>query len=609
MLSNISLRTRIFTLISVPLMVQLALFGAVAYLQNQAEDEARRAEISRKLADEVIELTRDILSIRSNFGVSDSIHLNPELGTKYKTLTESVEAHFEKLRALTQSNLELSRALNRSITSVHTAQQQMIEARREYKQAKRGQADGMSDKWLRLRDSSMTLSSEILSLGEAGKAIADASPEKQRKFREQVQSVLIAGGCVNIVLTLLLTALLTNSIISRLKIINDNSYRLVSNRPLNPPLSGRDEIATVDAIFHQMAGEIMKAASKEKAILESAYDCICSFDSTLRFVSSNAACENFFAVTDSDILSNNLTEYLDSDDAKRAREFIAQAMAGKLPKPIKISLRREDGQMLQVLWSGRWAAFEGNKGEFYSIFHDVTEQSRAEELRQEVVAMVTHDLRTPLMTVQTFLDMLSQGFYQDNPTTSDGQSKSQKHLAGAKRSCNRMMLLIRDLIDIEKIKSGMMTINPSQISAKEMFDNVIEESTAYANEMGVSLKVRPTKSMVTADEEMLQRVLNNLVANAIKFTPEGGAVTLSAHNSATTVTFSVSDEGPGLPPDMLKKVFDRFQQAPNQTARTKGGSGLGLTICQAIVHLHKGQIWAESAEGEGSQFFFTLPKA
>lgn len=609
MLSHISLRTRIFTLISVPLMLQLGLFGAVAYLQNQAEDEARRAEISRKIADEVIELTKDILSIRSNFGVADSIHLNPELGSQYKTLSESVEAHFEKLRALTQSNIELSRALNRSIASVHTAQEQMIEARREYKKAKRGQADGMSDKWLRLKDSSMTLSKEVLSLGEAGKAIADASPEKQRKFREQVQSVLIAGGCANIILTLVLTAILTNSIIRRLKVITDNSYRLVSNRPLNPPLAGSDEIADVDAIFHQMAGEIMKAASKEKAILESAYDCICSFESSLKFVSSNAACENFFGVMDSEIISTNLTEYLDSEDAQRAREFIAQAIAGKLPKPIKISIRHADGQVLQVLWSGRWAAFEGSNGEFYSIFHDVTEQSRAEELRQEVVAMVTHDLRTPLMTVQTFLDMLSQGFYDNNPTTTNGESKSQKHLAGAKRSCNRMMLLIRDLIDIEKIKSGMMTINPSQISAKDMFDNVIEESTAYANEMGVSLKVRPTKSIVTADEEMLQRVLTNLVANAIKFTPEGGVVTLSAHNSATTVTFSVSDQGPGLPPDMLKKVFDRFQQAPNQTARTKGGSGLGLTICQAIVHLHKGQIWAESAEGEGSQFFFTLPKA
>ncbi|MBS1990608.1 MAG: PAS domain-containing protein [Cyanobacteria bacterium SZAS LIN-3] len=608
MLSLSSLRTKIFILISVPLVLQLALIAAVAYLQNQAEEEARKAEVARRISDEVLELTRDILSVKSNFGTPDSVHLNPVMGSKYQTLTESIEAHFNQLRRLTRENPEQLRSLNRAINNMYEGERELTIARSEYRQAKRSGSANLTPAWAKLNASTMALSRELLSLGDAGKALAQASPERQRKFREDVQTLLIAGGCANIALSLLLGLLLARSIVNRLNVINDNSYRLASNRPLNEPLSGGDEIARVDKIFHQMASDMKNAASKERAILESAYDCICSFDTDLKFVSANPACESLFAISDENILSTPLTDYLDAGDTEKACAFRDQAMLGKSPKPLKITIRRTDGEPRQALWSARWAPMEGSKGELYSIFHDVTEQSHAEQLRQDVVAMVTHDLRTPLMTVEICLDMLETLFSKNPALTANPQDKSLKHLAGAKRSCNRMMLLIGDLIDIEKIKSGMMAINLQPVSAAEIFEQVMEESAALATETGVLLKIKPTKSVVMADRQMLHRVLINLVSNAIKFTPKGGSITLSAHNSGTTVTFSVRDEGSGIPPEMLKKVFDRFQQAANQTSRSRGGSGLGLTICQAIVHLHRGQIWVESTEGEGSQFFFTLPK-
>ncbi|MBP6348341.1 MAG: PAS domain-containing sensor histidine kinase [Candidatus Obscuribacter sp.] len=609
MLSLSSLRAKIFILISVPLALQLALVGVVASLQNQAEDEARRAEISRKISDEVVELTRDILSVRSNFGTADSVHLNPVLGTEYQTLAESIEAHFKNLRSLTQSNLEISRALNRTITTVHEAEDQLTEARKAFVRAKRSESPSRLAEYKKLVEATTRLSKELFSLGNAGRDIAQASPEKQRKYREEVQTLLIAGGCANILLTLILGLLLTRSIINRLNIINDNSFRLASNRPLNPPMIGADEITRVDAIFHQMATELKRAANKEKAILESAYDCICSLDSDLHFVTANGASEDFFAVPSDEIVMHSLTDFIESGDITAAFNFRDEAKNGRLPRPIKLTIKRQDGESKQVLWSARWAPYEGNAGELFSIFHDVTEQSRAEELKQEVVAMVTHDLRTPLMTIQTFLTMLADGFYQNLLATSTDSERSQRHLLGAQRGCNRMMILIRDLIDIEKIKSGNMQTNPKTIAVKDVFENVIEETAPYASEMKVVVKYKPTKSIVIADEEMLYRVVTNLVSNAIKFTPHNGTVTLSARNSGNTVTFSVADQGPGLEPHMLTKVFDRFQQAANQTAKSRGGSGLGLTICKAIVHLHQGKIWVESVVGEGSEFFFTIPKA
>ncbi|HND04320.1 MAG TPA: ATP-binding protein [Candidatus Obscuribacter sp.] len=612
MLSLNSLRARILILVSVPLVFQLVLLGAVAYLQNEAEDEARRAEISRKISDEVIELTRDIFAVKSNFGFPDSVHLEPSLGSQYQTLDESIKAHFAKLRELTKGDLELSRALNNVIASMYRTQGEFLNARRTYNRARRLSGMNVNDEtvaaYKRLRDLSIELSTDVVKLGDAGKKIADASPEHQRKFREQVQTVLIAGGVTNMLLTLVLGLILTRNIVSRLNVINDNSYRLASERPLNPPLAGDDEIARVDGIFHQMAGHLKNAAGREKAILESAYDCICSLDSDLRFTSANAASLQFFAVPDDEIVSTRLLDYLDKDCAQSVLAFRDKARQGEMQGALKLSIRRADGEVRDVLWSARWAAEEGKSGELFSIFHDVTEQSRAEQLRQEVVAMVTHDLRTPLMTVQSFLELLSQGFYGEKSEVGPKEDKSHRHLAGARRSCNRMVLLIRDLLDIEKIKSGKMEMNLSNVSAREVLEAAAEEATSFAAEMGVSLKVKPTKSVVRADEEMLQRVISNLVSNAIKFSASGGTVTLGAHNSGQTVTFSVTDEGAGIEPAMLKNVFDRFQQARNQTSRSRGGSGLGLTICKEIVQLHGGKIWVESTLGEGSQFFFEMPK-
>jgi signal transduction histidine kinase len=264
-----------------------------------------------------------------------------------------------------------------------------------------------------------------------------------------------------------------------------------------------------------------------------------------------------------------------------------------------------------VLWSAQWAQQEGTDdrvkgdrskdGVLISIFHDVTDERAAERLKQEVVAMVTHDLRTPLTTVQNYLQFLGDGIY------GDVSEKATKYLPGALRSSERMMRLIGDLLDIEKVKSGMMELNRERISLQKVFESTVEQSAGYAHELGVSLRFEATNTMVNADEQMLLRILANLVSNAIKFSPKGGTVKLSVKSNNEVVTVTVEDQGVGLPPDMLDSVFDRFQQAPNQTSRTRGGSGLGLAICKALVELHGGKIWAESQLNQGTQFRFELP--
>jgi PAS domain S-box-containing protein len=611
MLRPASLKSKILILISVPLIVQLAMLGTVAHLQNQAEDEAKRAEYSRKIADEVIALTRELVTVRTDFGDEDSLKANPNLNLAYQKMNENISKHILNIREMTKDQPDLSASMNTALYKLRQSEDLMTQIRHQYRAAKRADSVDRMALWLKLRDVSRDLSNQVLSLGDAGKAVADASPEKQRQFRAQVQQVLMVGGVANILLTLVFGFILTRSIVSRLNIMNDNSYRLASNKALNQLVSGGDEIAKLDRVFHRMANQLREAVSKERVILENASDCICSFDSRLKFVSANPACEELFGLTADEMIYTNFFDYVDQVSKDEARAYLDRVKDGANEKALTLTINRSDGEQREVLWSAQWAQQEGTDdrvkgdrskdGVLISIFHDVTDERAAERLKQEVVAMVTHDLRTPLTTVQNYLQFLGDGIY------GDVSEKATKYLPGALRSSERMMRLIGDLLDIEKVKSGMMELNRERISLQKVFESTVEQSAGYAHELGVSLRFEATNTMVNADEQMLLRILANLVSNAIKFSPKGGTVKLSVKSNNEVVTVTVEDQGVGLPPDMLDSVFDRFQQAPNQTSRTRGGSGLGLAICKALVELHGGKIWAESQLNQGTQFRFELP--
>ncbi|MBP9093964.1 PAS domain S-box protein [bacterium] len=608
-----SLKSKILILISVPLIVQLAMLGTVAHLQNQAEDEAKRAEYSRKIADEVIALTRELVTVRTDFGDEDSLKANPNLNLAYQKMNENISKHILNIREMTKDQPDLSASMNTALYKLRQSEDLMTQIRHQYRAAKRADSVDRMVLWLKLRDVSRDLSNQVLSLGDAGKAVADASPEKQRQFRAQVQQVLMVGGVANILLTLVFGFILTRSIVNRLNIMNDNSYRLASNKALNQLVSGGDEIAKLDRVFHRMANQLREAVSKERVILENASDCICSFDSRLKFVSANPACEELFGLTADEMIYTNFFDYVDPVSKDEARAYLDRVQDGANEKALTLTINRSDGEQREVLWSAQWAQQEGTddrvKGDrskdgiLISIFHDVTDERAAERLKQEVVAMVTHDLRTPLTTVQNYLQFLGDGIYGDI------SEKATKYLPGALRSSERMMRLIGDLLDIEKVKSGMMEMNRERISLQKVFESTVEQSAGNAHELGVSLRFEATNTIVNADEQMLLRILANLVSNAIKFSPKGGTVKLSVKSNNEVVTVTVEDQGVGLPPDMLDSVFDRFQQAPNQTSRTRGGSGLGLAICKALVELHGGKIWAESQLNQGTQFRFELPVA
>ncbi|HEV2146907.1 MAG TPA: ATP-binding protein, partial [Longimicrobiaceae bacterium] len=228
----------------------------------------------------------------------------------------------------------------------------------------------------------------------------------------------------------------------------------------------------------------------------------------------------------------------------------------------------------------------------------------AARLRDEVLAIVSHDLRNPLNVISFSSDVLLRAWAADG-----GRAAERRQVEGIALSAERMRRLILDLLDVARVEAGSLPVEPAPEPAADLLLEALELHAPLAEEKSLVMRVRipPDAPPVLADHERVLQVLSNLLGNAIRHTPEGGAVVLSAEAGERQVRFALSDTGPGIADEHLPHVFDRFWRAPR--ARRGGGAGLGLAIARGIVEAHGGSIWAESRPGEGSTFYFTLPRA
>jgi signal transduction histidine kinase len=231
-----------------------------------------------------------------------------------------------------------------------------------------------------------------------------------------------------------------------------------------------------------------------------------------------------------------------------------------------------------------------------------SEQSarRATRAREELVAVVSHDLKSPLATISMTTGLLLD---QLPPEQTDEPRRSLKRI---QRSADRMGRLIRDLLDLAKLEGGRLSIDVRPEEVTGLMSDVVELLRAETTAKSLRLEqvVTAGAERVRCDRERILQVLANLVGNAVKFTPEQGLVTVRAEREGPEVILSTSDTGPGIPPEQQARIFDRYWQA-EETAQL--GTGLGLSIAKGLVELHGGRIWVSSQPGQGSTFSFSLP--
>ncbi|MBM4439967.1 MAG: hybrid sensor histidine kinase/response regulator [Candidatus Rokubacteria bacterium] len=228
-----------------------------------------------------------------------------------------------------------------------------------------------------------------------------------------------------------------------------------------------------------------------------------------------------------------------------------------------------------------------------------------QELRANFTSMLVHDLRSPITVVNAYVDMLGQG--GAGPVT----DRQRQLLGRIQESCGRMVRLIGEILDLSKLEAGKLRLERRPLDLDAQAAEVVERFGLSARDKSIELTFRALASpcRVFADEGRIDQVLMNLLGNALKFTPRGGAIKVEVGRLGDDVELSVRDTGPGIPADELPLIFERFRQGTTTHATQSPGSGLGLVICRHLVEAHGGRIWAQSEPGRGSRFVFRLPAA
>ena len=240
--------------------------------------------------------------------------------------------------------------------------------------------------------------------------------------------------------------------------------------------------------------------------------------------------------------------------------------------------------------------------------HEIQERRRVEEelkkvseMKSAFVSTVSHELRTPLTAIRNAVDLLAGSFPEDAP--------EDRFLAIARRNVDRLGLIVNDLLDISKIEAGRLDFSFRAVDLKEALAETIQSHEEEARQRRLRLDLRIPEDLPTvwADTDRLAQVITNLVGNAVKFTPAGGVVTISARPREASVELSVSDTGPGLAAENLTRIFEPFYQAGDPLTGKAKGTGLGLSIARKLVRAHGSDLEVESEKGRGCRFFFSLP--
>ncbi len=347
-------------------------------------------------------------------------------------------------------------------------------------------------------------------------------------------------------------------------------------------------------------GKILGEKQETDAVIRSIAEGLVVVDAQGKVVMMNPAAEKLLGVSRKEKLGTPITEGL------KEEQLLSFTKTTNEGKNKEIELVSQEAETKKILRASS-AVIENENGQtvgMVSVLSDITKQKELDQMKSNLVANVSHELRTPLVAIDKSISLIL------TRTTGPLTDNQEQFLTIAQRNLKRLSLLINDLLDLSKLEAGKMELHPQMSSLEKAINESIDGLMTWsgAKDITVKRKIEPGMPDILIDSNRIIQVLNNLIGNAIKFTPKGGIITVDAHLEAngSKIQVSVHDTGVGIEQNNLAKVFDKFFQVGERISTDISGTGIGLSIAKEFVELHGGKIWVESEKGQGAKFIFTL---
>ena len=366
------------------------------------------------------------------------------------------------------------------------------------------------------------------------------------------------------------------------------------------------EALKADRRRERVEEQLRERETRMRTIFENVVDGIITTNEKGIIESFNRAAEDMFGYSADEVMGRNVSTLAPATHRVQHNAYIKDYLNGRESKIMgagrEVEGVRKDGSSfpIDIAVTEMWV---GDDRLFCSIMRDITERKKVERMKNEFISTVSHELRTPLTSIRGALGLVGSGTVGELP------AQAQPLVDIAVKNCERLVRLINDILDIEKIEANKMDFTIRPLELMPLINQAAESNRVYAGEYGANIVISDGMpgAVVPVDEDRFIQVLTNLLSNAAKFSPQGGTIGVATQARNGGVRVSVSDEGPGIPEAFRKQIFEKFSQADGSDTRQKGGSGLGLSITKAIVENLGGHIAFETQERKGTTFHVDLP--
>lgn len=602
------LSRKVLIIVTIPVVAELALVSALLYQLGNVDRARREESYSRELIAHV-NSAMFLYMQRSNLVIWTSTTHSPELRARLDGMAGKIVQEVNMIRDLAQQGkgsdketwMKIANLLNQIRIGFDVAKADYDAGNRLAAGLAWARIQGYIDELINLANQ-MSRKNELLDKSKLARLQRDDEILHLILYSSLVVSVGTAFG---------LAILFNRSTTDRLNVIMHNTQRMSLGKPPTIRLNGDDELAQIDRVYHRMYKDLATMRRKEVAVLENVADIVCSLDRQLIFSSINEAVIDMWRYEVEDIIGRRAVDLFDESERNEARAKLLQVIEEKGSQRFDVKVTKANGTICESAWSATWSDDEQL---LYCVIQDVGARKQLEQMKRDFVAVVSHDLRTPLTSIQMIHSMLQEDAEGVLPP------QAMKNLSNAQDNVSRLMALINNLLDLEKLDAGYVELIMEQAPLRRAIDTSIGAVEALAKKQKITISNSIDNNLEAyIDSERITQVVVNLLSNALKFSPNSSTISISAKAVDSSrqnekpgmqqegmLRVEITDQGRGIPADKAASIFERFSQVKNEDGRSNRGSGLGLAICKAIIEQHGGEIGVESVEGKGSTFWFTL---
>ncbi|MFF2287357.1 cell wall metabolism sensor histidine kinase WalK [Peribacillus butanolivorans] len=420
---------------------------------------------------------------------------------------------------------------------------------------------------------------------------------------EEINSIFMTGTAIALVITAILGILLARTITRPMSDMRKQALVMAKgNFSRKVRVYGDDEIGQLAVTFNNLTKKLQESQSstegerrKLSSVLANMTDGVISTDRRGRVNLINEPAAQLLNVSHETVMNQPIIEVLGLEEEYKFEDLLEER------ESVILDYSKKDRPFIL---RGNFSVIQKETGfvnGLITVLHDITEQEKIEGERREFVANVSHELRTPLTTMRSYLEALAEGAWKD-------EEIAPSFLSVTQNETERMIRLVNDLLQLSKMDSKDYRLKTGWVNFNKFYDHIIDRFEMTKNDDITFKRDLPKEAyFVDIDEDKITQVLYNVISNSLKYSPEGGQVTFHVRASDGFIVVSITDQGVGIPKNVIDKIFDRFYRVDKARARNLGGTGLGLAIAKEMVVAHGGKIWAESVDGKGTTVFFTLP--